>query len=231
MTATASRTARSGVRVTGSTIMPDSERLTLSTSPTWSSIERLRWMTPMPPARARAIAIRPSVTVSIAADMIGTRSTISPAIRVAVSTSAGRIDEAAGSSRTSSKVSPRPANLSCRIARPARSRSPIENVPLAPRLVGAETVSVMESISWVKGGDEAAASGVCIALGPALRPAHAGQQLVGQMLVGDCAPGFGVVLRDDLPVARGLGQPNRARHDRAQQVVRHVAPDLLDHVG
>src|SRR6476620_10012128 len=202
MTATAARTARSGVRVTGSTIMPDSERLTLSTSPTWSSIERLRWMTPMPPARARAIAIRPSVTVSIAADMIGTRS-------------------------VSAKVSPRPANLSCRIARPARARSPIENVPLAPRLVGAETVSVMESISWVKSGDEAAASGVCIALGPALRPAHAGQQLVGQMLVGDCAPGFGVVLRDDLPVARGLGQPNRARHDRAQQVVRHVAPDLL----
>ena len=32
-----------------SLIIPDSDRLTRSTSAAWSSIDRLRWMTPMPP--------------------------------------------------------------------------------------------------------------------------------------------------------------------------------------
>ena len=64
--------------MTGSTIIPASERFTLSTSATWSSIERLRWTIPIPPSRASAIASRASVTVSIAAETIGIASAIAP---------------------------------------------------------------------------------------------------------------------------------------------------------
>ena len=72
----ASETSASGGSVTGSTIIPDSLRFTLSTSATWSSIERFRWMIPMPPSRASAIARRASVTVSIAAETSGISSVI-----------------------------------------------------------------------------------------------------------------------------------------------------------
>ena len=58
--------------VTGSVTMPASDRLTRSTWWAWSSIERLRCRTPMPPSRAIAMAIRASVTVSIAAETSGT---------------------------------------------------------------------------------------------------------------------------------------------------------------
>ena len=61
----------------------------MSTSPTCSSIERLRWTIPMPPSRASAIAIRASVTVSIAAETTGTSSAIVRVSRVAVETSFG----------------------------------------------------------------------------------------------------------------------------------------------
>ncbi len=66
----ASTSARvaSGPTVTGWLTIPDSDRLTRSTWPACSSIDRLRCSTPMPPWRAIAIAIRASVTVSIAAD-------------------------------------------------------------------------------------------------------------------------------------------------------------------
>ena len=53
--ASTSATVASGVVVTGFEIMPDSLRLTLSTCVAWSSIERLRCRTPMPPWRAIAI--------------------------------------------------------------------------------------------------------------------------------------------------------------------------------
>ena len=57
--------------VTGLVIMPDSLRLTRSTWSAWSLMERLRWITPMPPWRAMAMAIRDSVTVSMAAESSG----------------------------------------------------------------------------------------------------------------------------------------------------------------
>ena len=63
-------------------------------------------MTPMPPICAIAIARRDSVTVSIAAETNGMLSVIPRVRRVFVSTWDGRTSEAAGSSRTSSKVSP-----------------------------------------------------------------------------------------------------------------------------
>ena len=98
--------------MTGSTIMPDSERLTLSTSATCSSIERLRWTMPSPPSRASAIAIRASVTVSIAAERIGISSAIVRVSRVAVRTSFGSTADSAGTSSTSSKVRPSRPNFS-----------------------------------------------------------------------------------------------------------------------
>ena len=61
----------SGDMVIGSTIMPDSERLTLSTSAAWRAIVRLRCTIPMPPLRAMQIAVSCSVTVSIAAETSG----------------------------------------------------------------------------------------------------------------------------------------------------------------
>ena len=100
--------------MTGSLTMPDSERLTRSACPAWSSIDRLRCSTPMPPWRAIAIAIRASVTVSIAADTSGTASEISRVSRVAVSASDGITSVSPGSSSTSSKVRPRVANLAGR---------------------------------------------------------------------------------------------------------------------
>ncbi len=78
-----------GGRVTGSVIIPLWLRLTFCTSAAWSSMVRLRWITPMPPSRARAMAMRASVTLSIAAETIGTASTMSAANVAVVSTVSG----------------------------------------------------------------------------------------------------------------------------------------------
>ena len=79
--------------VTGSEIMPLWLRLTFCTSDACSAADMLRWITPMPPLRAMAIAIRASVTLSIAADTSGTASTMSAAKRAEVSTASGRVSE------------------------------------------------------------------------------------------------------------------------------------------
>ncbi len=96
------RSVASGLTVTGSVIMPISERFTWSTWRAWSSIERLRWSTPMPPWRAIATAMRDSVTVSIAADSSGIRSVIRRVRRVEVSASEGMTSVSPGRRRTSS---------------------------------------------------------------------------------------------------------------------------------
>ena len=62
----------------GLVIMPDCERFTLSISVACWSGAMLRWMMPMPPSRARAIARRASLTVSIAAEISGIFSRILP---------------------------------------------------------------------------------------------------------------------------------------------------------
>ena len=64
----------------------------------------------MPPWRAIAIAIRDSVTVSIALDTSGSRSEIPRVSREVVSTSLGITSVSPGSSSTSSYVSPSGAN-------------------------------------------------------------------------------------------------------------------------
>ena len=66
----------SGDIVIGSTIMPDSERLTLSTSAACAAIGRFLWTMPMPPFCAMQIAVSCSVTVSIAAETSGMLSAI-----------------------------------------------------------------------------------------------------------------------------------------------------------
>ena len=58
--------------------------------------------------------MRASVTVSIAAETIGISRTIVRVRRVAVETSFGSTDDSAGTSRTSSKVSPSLANFAGR---------------------------------------------------------------------------------------------------------------------
>ena len=61
----------SGVTVMGSTTTPLSYFLTRLTSRTCASMGMLLWTMPMPPSWAMAMASRASVTVSMAADMIG----------------------------------------------------------------------------------------------------------------------------------------------------------------
>ena len=68
-------------------------------------------MIPMPPWRAIAMASGASVTVSIAADTTGMLSWIFGVSRAAVLTSLGSTLDSAGSSRTSSNVSPSLANF------------------------------------------------------------------------------------------------------------------------
>jgi hypothetical protein len=93
MTSNALVSGSSGPSVTGSTIMPASERLTLSTSSACCSIDMLRWMIPIPPSRASAIAIRASVTVSIGDETIGMLIVIARERLVVVETSFGNTSE------------------------------------------------------------------------------------------------------------------------------------------
>ena len=53
--------------VIGSTIIPDSDFLTFCTSMACSSMDMFLWIMPMPPSRAMVMAVRCSVTVSMAA--------------------------------------------------------------------------------------------------------------------------------------------------------------------
>ena len=105
ISASASATGASGATVTGSTIIPDSERLTLSTSAAWAAIVMFLWMKPIPPSWASAIARWASVTVSMAAETIGILSVISFVSRVVTSTCDGSTSDRCGTSRTSSNVS------------------------------------------------------------------------------------------------------------------------------
>ena len=91
--------------VSGLTTMPDSNFLTWRTWAACASGSRLRWMTPMPPACAMAMAICASVTVSMAEAMIGILSGIERVMRVRISTSAGSTSDRPGLISTSSKVS------------------------------------------------------------------------------------------------------------------------------
>ena len=102
----------SGERWNGSTITPCSDLLTLSTSTACASIDIFLWITPIPPSLAIAIASADSVTVSIAALIIGMLSVISFVSLVVRSISLGRTSLFCGISSTSSNVRPSKTNLS-----------------------------------------------------------------------------------------------------------------------
>ena len=74
-------------------IIPDSARLTVRTLTACSSIDMFLCNTPIPPSCAMAMAIWLSVTVSIAAETIGTLSPMFLEKREEIVTSLGRISE------------------------------------------------------------------------------------------------------------------------------------------
>src|SRR5487761_2500830 len=115
ITSSAAEIFCSGSTVTGSTIMPLSERFTRSTSSACLSMGMLRWIRPTPPCCASAIARWDSVTVSMAALNTGMFSVMLRVPIVRVSVWAGTMSLCAGSSRTSSKV--RPSRIVSRIMR------------------------------------------------------------------------------------------------------------------
>ena len=90
--------------VSGLTTMPDSNFFTCRTWAAWPSGSKLRWITPMPPACAMAIAMRASVTVSMAEAMIGMLSGMARVTRERISTSEGSTSDRPGFSSTSSNV-------------------------------------------------------------------------------------------------------------------------------
>jgi hypothetical protein len=104
----ASARGASGPRVIGFMIIPLSERLTLSTSSAWRSMERFLWTIPIPPSWARAMASSLSVTVSMAAERRGMLREILRVSRERTSTSRGWTSLRAGIRRTSSKVNASP---------------------------------------------------------------------------------------------------------------------------
>ena len=89
ISARASASVWSGWIVTGFTTMPDSNFFTERTCAACSSAVRFLWITPMPPCCAIAIAMAPSVTVSMAADISGMFSEMPRVRRVLVSVSVG----------------------------------------------------------------------------------------------------------------------------------------------
>ena len=106
ISSSASATMWSSVSEKGSTITPFSERFTLSTSSACCSIVIFLWMIPIPPSLAIAIAMRESVTVSIAAVMIGVLSLMFLVRFVPSLIMLGVTSDFAGISSTSSNVSP-----------------------------------------------------------------------------------------------------------------------------
>ena len=106
ITISASASRSVGRRVTGSTIIPASDRLTLSTSAACKSTGRLRCITPRPPSRAMAIAMRASVTVSMGEETTGRLMRMRRVRNVAVLTSCGSTSLRPGLNKTSSNVRP-----------------------------------------------------------------------------------------------------------------------------
>ena len=95
-----------GASQKGLVMTPFSERFTMSTCSACWLMDIFLWMMPMPPSRAMAMAMRYSVTVSMAALIRGMFSRIFFVSWVCRSTSAGSTSLAAGISSTSSKVRP-----------------------------------------------------------------------------------------------------------------------------
>ena len=89
----ASRSVAVSGSVYGLLITPLSLRFTMSTCIAWRSIDMFLCSTPIPPARAIAIAISDSVTVSMAAEMSGMFSSMRRVNHDLVETSLGCVSE------------------------------------------------------------------------------------------------------------------------------------------
>ena len=96
----------SGLREKGLEMTPFSLRFTRSTMSACSAMVMFLWMMPMPPSRAMAMAMRDSVTVSMAEEIRGMFMRIFGVSQVATSIMPGVTLLSAGISSTSSKVSP-----------------------------------------------------------------------------------------------------------------------------
>ena len=112
ISSTACASFASGSITTGSTTMPLSYFFTLVTSIACCWMVRFLWMNPSPPSCAIAMAVRASVTVSIAAETSGIFRRTLRVSRAPTSTCLGRTSLSAGSSSTSSKVSASGGSLS-----------------------------------------------------------------------------------------------------------------------
>ena len=119
MSATAAESFTSGSTVMGSETTADSYFFTRFTSAACRSTDMFLWMNPIPPSAAMAMAMRDSVTVSMAADTMGTWRTMFRVSRLAVSTCFGRTLLSAGTSSTSSNV--RASRRSSRLSMPRYS--------------------------------------------------------------------------------------------------------------
>jgi hypothetical protein len=129
MSSRARATSASGESVTGSRITPFALRFTWSTWRAWFSGVRLRWMIPMPPCRASAMARLASVTVSMAELEIGISRWTRREKRVETSTDVGRTSLRPGSRSRSSKVRPVETILSeSAMEQPYRRRDGISRV-------------------------------------------------------------------------------------------------------
>ena len=93
MTTSACSTVMSGGTVMGEMIMPDSDFLTFSTSSRCSAMVMFLCTTPTPPLRAREMAMRDSVTVSMAALTRGMLSLMSGVSHEETSASSGSTSE------------------------------------------------------------------------------------------------------------------------------------------
>ena len=93
MTTRACSTVMSGGTVIGAMIMPDSDFFTFSTSSLCSAMLMFLCTTPTPPLRAREMAMRDSVTVSMAALTRGMLSLISGVSHDETSAASGRTSE------------------------------------------------------------------------------------------------------------------------------------------
>ena len=111
MSSSASARVWPGASQKGLVMTPFSLRFTMSTCSACWPMDMFLWMMPMPPSRAMAMAIRYSVTVSMAALITGIFRRIFLVSWVCRSMSAGRTLLSAGISSTSSKVRPCRTNL------------------------------------------------------------------------------------------------------------------------
>src|SRR5438067_70639 len=213
--------------VTGSTTIPLSYFLTLVTSSACCAGDMFLWMNPMPPACAMAIAVRASVTVSIAALTSGICSRRFRVSWALTSTCRGRTSLSAGSSRTSSNVRAI-GRFGSSISAPTRSASvasrlPSGNarsLPLRTHIRPPLRASARPAARPRSGFSGAVAGGAALRIG------------VGAAAAGDGGEGWGAATPDSA-ADEGHGDPEdddgKDDEDDADLDFLRVLPGLAEH--